>query len=245
MFSEIYKPQTLGTDFAALVDAVSAVDPEMRIRFTSPHPKDFPPQLVELIASRPNVCNSVHMPEQSGSSAVLSRMRRGGSAEGHLALLSRFRGAMPEAALRTTLIVGFPGETDREFDELCSFVNEARFDHLGVFTYSHEDGTTAGELEDDVPAALKQERRTRLMELQQQICLEHNRRRIGRTYEVVVEGPHPDTEHLLVGRMSTQALDVDGQIWINDGVAQPGDFVPVELTEVAGYDVVGRIVEPD
>jgi len=174
---------------------------------------------------------------------VLRRMRRGGSAESHLELLSRFRKALPGVTLRSTFIVGFPGETEEAFDRLLGFVATARFDHHGVFTYSHEERTSAHEFDDDVPETLKQERRERLMLEQQRIVLERNESMLGRTVEVLVEGCHPETEHLLVGRFSSQAPEVDGQVILNDGQASPGTFVRVELTEVAGYDLVGRIVD--
>ena len=114
-----------------------------------------------------------------------------------------------------------------------------------MFTYSHEERTTAVELEDDVPEEVKQERQRRLMATQQPIAFAANQARLGRVVEVLVEGAHPETEHLLVGRMATQAPDVDGQVLINDGQAAPGSFVPVELTESAGYDLVGRVCERD
>ena len=134
-------------------------------------------------------------------------------------------------------------QTHGEFSTLLDFVARARFDHLGVFTYSHEEGTVAGALRDDVPSDVKETRRKHLMELQRNIVTDNHRGQVGRTVDVLVEGLHADTEHLLVGRMSTQALDVDGQVLINDGVARPGRIVPVELTDVAGYDLVGRIVD--
>jgi ribosomal protein S12 methylthiotransferase len=152
---------------------------------------------------------------------------------------------MPEGALRTTLIVGFPGETDVEFEALLAFVEAARFDHLGVFSYSHEEGTAAFGLEDDVPAEVKDARRARILGRQQEIVGERLARQVGRTAQVLVEGAHPETEHLLVGRLPTQAPDVDGAVLLNDGPegVVPGTFARVELTEVAGYDLVGRIVD--
>jgi ribosomal protein S12 methylthiotransferase len=149
---------------------------------------------------------------------------------------------MPEVALRSTMIVGFPGETEQEFEALLDFVRQVRFDHLGVFCYSHEQGTPAHALADDVPAATKQRRHRQLMELQQEIVLERHRSMVGRRVPVLVEGAHRDTDLLLVGRMSTQAPDVDGQVLLNDGMARPGEFVHVELTGTAGYDLVGAIV---
>ena len=115
---------------------------------------------------------------------------------------------------------------------------------LGVFTYSHEEGTSAFGLTDDVPETCKQERRERVMSCQQTIAFDNNRKRIGRTEPVLVEGPHPETEHLLVGRLRSQAPDVDGQVLINDGAAAPGEFVNVRLSECAGYDLVGGVVGP-
>ncbi len=227
---------------ARLLEALDGVDALRWIRLHYLYPNTVTERLIRTMAERPRVLKYVDMPLQHAHPEMLKRMRRGGSGDSHLELLGRFRDAMPEAVMRSTFIVGFPGETDEEFESLMSFVRDARFDHLGVFLYSHEGGTRAAELADDVPAELKAERRDRLMELQQSIAAERNAERVGRTVEVLVEGAHPDTDHLLVGRMRGQAMDVDGQVLINDGVARPGVFVNVELTEVLGYDLVGRIV---
>ncbi|MDX1389968.1 MAG: radical SAM protein, partial [Acidobacteriota bacterium] len=213
------------------------------IRLHYLYPNTVTPRLIETMARLPRVVKYVDLPLQHAHPATLARMRRGGSADSHLRLLERFRRAMPGVAIRTTMIVGFPGETDEEFSTLVDFLTAARFDHLGVFRYSHEEGTTAGGLEDDVPEDVKECRRDRLMELQREIVADHHLARVGQRVDVLVEGPHPETEHLLVGRMSTQALDVDGQVLINDGFARPGQIVPVELTEIAGYDLVGRVVD--
>jgi ribosomal protein S12 methylthiotransferase len=218
--------------------------PELRwIRVHYLYPNTVTPELIDTMAALPRVVDYVDLPLQHAHPAVLSRMRRGGSAESHLRLLTRFRAAMPGGAMRTTLIVGFPGESEAEFEGLLRFVQEARFDHLGVFAYSHEEGTGAHALADDVPDALKQERRARLLTAQQEIVAERLAARVGDTAEVLVEGAHPETEHLLVGRLSTQAPDVDGAVLLNDGPPlPPGTFARVELTEVAGYDLVGRIL---
>ena len=220
------------------------------------YPNTVTDRLIETMASLPRVAPYVDMPLQHAHPETLKRMRRGGSAASHLALLSRFRASMPAAALRSTFIVGFPGETDEEFEALLDFVDDARFDHLGVFTYSHETSTSAYALSDDIPAAVKEERRARVMARQQTIAFERLARRVGSVEEVLVEGAHPDTDDLLVGRLVTQAPDVDGQVLINDGFvvdveagdvrlaahARPGAFARVEVTETAGYDLVGRIV---
>jgi ribosomal protein S12 methylthiotransferase len=185
----------------------------------------------------------VDLPLQHAHGETLRRMRRGGSASEHLKLIERIRRTMPQAALRTTLITGFPGETEAEFETLLEFVRAARFRHLGVFTYSHEEGVPASVLTDDVPAEVKMERHDRLMACQQEIAFAQNEAMIGESVEVLVEGSHAETEHLLAGRMATQAPEVDGQVLIHCGTAAPGEFVRVALTEVAGYDLVGRIVE--
>jgi ribosomal protein S12 methylthiotransferase len=224
-----------------LLEALDAIEELRWIRLHYLYPNTVTEQLIAAMARLPKVVKYVDLPLQHAHPETLARMRRGGSAASHLRLLERFDGAMPEVAKRTTFIVGFPGETEQEFQALLDFVSAARFDHVGVFTYSHEEDTPSGAMSDDVPADVKDERRARLLELQQGIAFERNRGLIGRTVEVLMEGAHAETPHLLVGRMSTQALDVDGQVLVNDGVADPGTFVPVELTEAAGYDLVGRI----
>lgn len=225
-----------------LLRGLDAVEALRWIRVHYLYPNTVTDGLVDAMASLPRVVKYVDLPLQHAHPETLRRMRRGGSAASHAALLERFRSAMPEGALRTTLIVGFPGETDGEFRELCDFVREVRFDHLGVFAYSHETSTSAHELADDVPAEVKEERRATLMEIQQEIVAAAHREKLGRVVEAVVEGPHEETDLLLAARMTTQAPEVDGRILVNDGTAAPGSFVKVELTEVAGYDLVGGIV---
>ncbi len=229
---------------ARLLAGLDEIEGLRWIRLHYLYPNTVTASLIDAMARLPRVVKYVDLPLQHAHPDTLRRMRRGGSAESHLELLRRFRDAMPGVAMRSTLIVGFPGETEREFRALVDFVEAARFDHLGVFTYSHEERTHAFDLADDVPAEVKRQRHAALMESQQRIVRERNAALIGREVEVLVEGPHPETEHLLVGRMSTQALDVDGQVLINDGVAEPGRFVRVELTDTAGYDLVGGILGP-
>jgi ribosomal protein S12 methylthiotransferase len=228
---------------ARLLEALDAVDGLRWVRVHYLYPNTVTDTLIDAMARLPRVVKYVDMPLQHAHPDTLRRMRRGSSGEHHLALLERFRRAMPGAALRSTFIVGFPGETDEEFDALLAFVRAARFDHLGVFTYSHEDRTSAWDLADDIPEDVKDARRDAVMQLQRAIVEDRLEQRIGETVDVLVEGPHPETDLLLVGRMPTQAPDVDGQILINDGVARPGTIVRVELTETAGYDLVGRIVD--
>ena len=231
-----------GENLARLLRGLNDVEALDWIRVHYLYPNTITQELIETMAELPRVVKYVDLPLQHADTGVLKAMRRGGTAEAHLKLLDRFRAAMPDVALRTTFIVGFPGETDEAFEHLLAFVDSARFEHVGVFTYSHEQNTPAESLVDDVPEEIKLERQERLMERQREIVLEHHAAKLGREVDVICEGVHDDTELLLVGRMPTQAPDVDGQILLNDGQAEPGELVRVELTEVAGYDLVGRII---
>jgi len=232
----------LSDGLADLLERLDRVESIRWIRVHYLYPNTVTPKLINTMARCARVVPYVDIPLQHAHPETLKRMRRGGSATSHLRLLESFRSKMPDATLRTTFIVGFPGETDEEFEALLAFVDAARFDHVGAFTYSHEERTPAIELDDDVPREVKRRRRDQLMTRQQAVVAERNSALIGSHREVLVEGPHPETEHLLVGRMASQAPEVDGQVIINDGMASPGSFVTVELTEIAGYDLVGRIV---
>jgi ribosomal protein S12 methylthiotransferase len=227
---------------AGLLERLDAVDGLRWIRVHYLYPNTITPHLVATMARLPRVVNYVDLPLQHAHPETLLRMRRGGSPDSHLRLLGRFRRAMPDVSLRSTFLVGFPGETETEFETLLDFLRRADLDHVGAFTYSHEDRTHAFSLEDDVPGHEKQERHDRLMACQQERVFRRNRSRVGRRFEVLVEGQHPETEHLLVGRSAGQAPDVDGQFLLNDGRAEPGEFVHVEVTETAGYDLVARVV---
>jgi ribosomal protein S12 methylthiotransferase len=227
---------------ATLLEELEQVDELRWIRVHYLYPNTITDRLIDTMAGCSRVVPYVDLPLQHAHPGVLKRMRRGGSAETFLDLLEKFRAAIPDVALRSTFIAGFPGETEEEFGALLEFVERARFDHLGVFEYSHEERTPAAALPDDVPPEAKQQRRARLMECQQSVAFERNAKMIGRRVEVLVEGAHPETEHLLVGRTAGQAPDVDGQVLINDGRAAPGSSATVELTETDGYVLIGRIV---
>jgi ribosomal protein S12 methylthiotransferase len=234
--------RTIG--LAELLERLDAV-PDLRwIRVHYLYPNTLTDRVLEAMARLPRVVPYVDLPLQHAHGDTLARMRRGGSAESHLRLLDRVRSAMPEASLRTTLLVGFPGETETEFETLLAFLDEARFDHVGVFSYSHEEHTPGERLADDVPPAVKEERRTLVLAHQQPIAFARNGDRVGTRAEVLVEGVHAETEHLLVGRTRGQAREVDGQVLLNDGYAEAGSFVQVEITDAAGYDLVGAILGP-
>jgi ribosomal protein S12 methylthiotransferase len=233
----------LSDGLADLLEKLDAVEELRWIRVHYLHPDTVTERLMRSMARLSKVVKYVDLPLQHGARSVLRRMRRGGSLESHLRLLERFRLAIPDVAVRSTFIAGFPGETEEEFATLLELIRQARFDHMGLFAYSHEEQTEAGNLQDDIPGEVKQERLQRAMECQQEIAFRKNLELLGRRVEVLVEGAHPDSDDLLVGRMSTQSPDVDGQVIINDGHAGPGRFVPVELTDTAGYDLVGRILD--
>jgi ribosomal protein S12 methylthiotransferase len=171
-------------------------------------------------------------------------MRRGGSGEAHLRLLESLRARVPGIALRTTFIVGFPGESEAQFATLCAFVEEAAFDHVGVFTYSEEKGTPAAGLRDDVPAEVKEERRARIMAIQEEHLERRRRALVGRTVEVLVEGPHPESDLLLAGRTEGQAPEIDGGVILTDAprVLYPGEFVTMRVASAHAHDLVGPVV---
>ena len=170
-------------------------------------------------------------------------MKRPGTRASYDKLLARIRDRVPGVSLRTTFIVGFPGETDQDFDELVGFVNDTSFDHLGVFTYSHEEGTTAFTLTDDVPAAVKRKRQSRLMARQKQIVAKRQKQRVGDRARLLVDGPSPDHELVIRGRLSSQAPDIDPQVYLTDcdpAAVSAGDFLDVEIVGARGYDLIAR-----
>ncbi|HEU0265816.1 MAG TPA: TRAM domain-containing protein, partial [Geobacterales bacterium] len=174
---------------------------------------------------------------------ILKRMGRRSSEAQIRELIGRLRREIPEIALRTSLIVGFPGETDEDFRTLLRFVEEAEFDRLGVFCYSREEGTPAASLPDQVPERLKRERHQKLMRTQARVSFKRNRRLIDTEAEVVVEGYSDETDLLVKGRSASQAPDIDGQVYITAGNADIGQFVRVRITDSSDYDLIGEIVD--
>jgi ribosomal protein S12 methylthiotransferase len=227
---------------AVLLRRLGAVDGVRWIRVMYAYPSTVTDPILEAIASEERVVKYVDIPLQHASEAVLKRMKRP-TGKGHLlGMVERIRDRVPGVAVRTSFIVGFPGETEKDFDELLAFVEAAQFDNVGVFTFSDEEGTASFDLPDRIPPRVKEARKRRLMSLQKRIAARRNRGRVGETVEVLVEGTHADTDLLLRGRLSTQAPDIDGSVLINDGTAAPGDFVTCEVTEAHPYDLVARIL---
>jgi len=211
------------TEFGELLRAVDAVEGIERIRFTSPHPKDFRAPVIEAMAACASVCEHAHLPVQSGSSRVLKRMRRTYSRERYLSLVSRLREAIPDLALTTDIIVGFPGETEADFDQTLSLVEEVRFDGAFTFIYSPRAGTEAASMPDQVPDEVRGERLERLVHAVQRIAAERQAERIGRVEEVLVEGRSRTDAALLRGRTRRNTT-------VNfNGAGAVGELVPVRV----------------
>jgi len=212
------------------------------IRFLYAYPATLDEGLFDLMSAEDRFLSYLDIPLQHASRSVLKAMKRGGDARSYRAMIARARTVVPELTLRTTFIVGFPGEDEDEFAELMDFVREVKFDHLGAFSYSWQEENPGAELGDPVTEEEKLQRHQLLMEVQQEIALNHNHALIGRTLPALVAGPLPEMELLLEARLQRQAPEIDGRLLINDGTASPGSLVEVEITEAHEYDVVGRLV---
>jgi tRNA-2-methylthio-N6-dimethylallyladenosine synthase len=221
------------TGFAELLRAVDAVDGIERIRFTSPHPKDFRPDVVETMAACSAVCEHAHLPLQSGSTRVLKRMRRTYSRERYLRLVEDMRIAIPDLALTTDVIVGFPGETEDDFQETLEVVEDVGFDGAFTFVYSPRSGTEAASLPDQVPENVKRDRIERLVGVVQRLAAERNEARVGLVEEILVEGPSRTDGTLLRGRTRRNTP-------VNfDGAAEPGELVRVRITGASSTTLRG------
>jgi tRNA-2-methylthio-N6-dimethylallyladenosine synthase len=223
-------------DFGELLRACDAVEGIERIRFTSPHPKDFRRPVIEAMAECASVCEHAHLPLQSGSTRILKAMRRTYSRERYLRLAEEMRAEIPDLALGTDLIVGFPGETDDDFEQTISAVEQVGYDSAFTFVFSPRRGTEAAEMADQVPDEVKHERIERLIEVVQRVAEARNRQRIGRVEEVLVEGPSRTDETLLRGRTRRNTT-------VNfTGSAQPGELVPVEIEGATSTTLRGTAV---
>lgn len=207
------------------------------------YPDDLTEDVMDLMASSDKICKYLDMPIQHFSNKVLKRMNRRVTEDIIHQKVNTLREKIPGIVLRTSVIVGFPGETEEDFQALLRGVRELKFNHLGVFKYSDEEGTPALRLKDKVPEEIIQERFEKVYEVQKEIAEELNSQFIGKTLDVLVEGAHEETDLLLQGRHQGQAPDIDGKVIINDGWAHPGEIVKVEITEVHEYDLVGRILK--
>ncbi|MCG8460315.1 MAG: MiaB/RimO family radical SAM methylthiotransferase, partial [Holophagales bacterium] len=215
------------------------------IRFLYAYPTTLDEELMRLMGTEKRFCSYIDMPLQHSHPEILKSMRRGGSPSRYLRQLEKARELAPDVFLRSTFIVGFPGETEEHFRHLLGFVREARFDHLGAFVYSPEEGTPGAELPQRVPKSKAARRHEELLEVQKPISFERRRALVGRTLEVLVEGVCEETEHLLQGRHHGMAPDIDGRLLINDGLAAAGTLAQVEISDAYPDDLVGHVVGPE
>ena len=207
------------------------------IRMHYAYPTGFPDEVIDIMASNPKVCNYLDIPIQHINNRILSKMKRGHDRKKLEKLLFDLRSKVPGVAIRTTLLVGFPGETDEEFDELYQFVKRFRFDRLGVFPYSHEEDTPAAGFDDDVPEEVKQERADRIMALQQEISLEINQNKVGKTFKVLIDREESD---YYIGRTEHDAPEVDNEVLIDKQTPlKAGDFAKVVITAAEEFDLYG------
>jgi ribosomal protein S12 methylthiotransferase len=228
---------------ARLLRRLNAVPGIEWIRLLYLYPTTIDSSVLEAMAECEKVCRYVDLPLQHAADPVLKRMKRPGTRRGYERLLENIRTTIPGVALRTTFIVGFPGETERDFDELMDFARGIEFDHVGVFTYSHEEGTSAHAMADDVPAGVKRARQKRLLSLQKQLVRRAQRRRVGETARVMVDGPSPEHDLVLTGRLSSQAPDIDSCVYLTDCDSTAyvaGDVIEAEIVGAQGYDLVAR-----
>jgi len=232
---DLYKKRAL----ADLLRALVKVEGIEWIRIHYAFPTGFPMDVLEVMKTEPKICNYLDIPLQHVSNKILTSMKRGTTQEKTTKLLNKFREAVPEMAIRTTLIVGYPGETEEDFQALKEFVKAMRFDRLGCFTYSHEENTTAYELADDVPEEVKLQRANEIMELQSQISWELNQEKVGKTFRCLIDRKEGN---YFVGRTEYDSPDVDNEVLIDakKHYVKIGDFTDVKIIEAADYDLYGE-----
>ncbi len=231
---------------ALLLEKLAKIEDLRWIRFLYAYPNKITGKLLETIASSEKICSYMDVPLQHASAAVLKRMKRGGGADVFLRSISKMRRAIPDLILRTSFIVGFPGETEKEFEELCDFVREARFDWMGTFSYSDQEGADAYGLEKKLSVREIERRRKCLMGIQRQISKKKKKALVGQEFDLLLEGTSEETDLLMEGRTSMHAPEIDGKVFVNDFPAetepQPGEFYRCQITEAHDYDLVARIL---
>ncbi len=237
---DLYRRRALGE----LLNRLATESGAAWIRLHYTYPTSFPIDAIDAIASHPNICNYIDIPLQHINTRILGSMQRGIDREGTLRLIDTFRQKLPDVAIRTTLIVGYPGETQEEFEELKEFVRQARFDRMGCFAYSPEEGTAAYDLPDDVPQQEKERRVSELMELQEIISLNKNQSFIGKKMKIIIDG---FTDDYLIGRTQYDSPEVDDEVLIStQSIKQPicpGDFINVRITDAMEHDLIAEIIQ--
>ena len=234
---------TDGTTLEMLLRRLVAIDGIKWVRLLYAYPDGISDSLIELIRDEPKICKYLDIPIQHISDPVLKGMKRRSSELQIRDLIEKLRQQIPDITLRTSLIVGFPGETLDDFSTLMRFVETTQFDRLGVFCYSQEEGTPAADMPEQVSERIKRERYRKLMRTQARLSFKRNRALIGKNEQVIIEGFSDETELLLKGRSSRQAPDIDGQVYITSGTANIGDIITLKITDSSDYDLIGEIVE--
>jgi ribosomal protein S12 methylthiotransferase len=231
---------------ALLLEKLAAIDELRWVRFLYAYPNKITQRLLDTIAAHEKICSYVDVPLQHASAAVLKRMKRGGSADIFMRTVEKMRKTIPGVTLRTSFIVGFPGESEKDFNDLCGFVKEAEFDWMGTFSYSDQEGAAAFSLDEKVSPREIERRRKQLMQIQKQISRRRKKLLRGQEFDVVLEGPSEESDLLLEARSAMHAPEIDGKLYIADVpegvVPAAGEFYRCQVTETHDYDLVAKIV---
>jgi ribosomal protein S12 methylthiotransferase len=231
---------------ALLLEKLAAIDDLHWVRFLYAYPNKITQRLLDTIASHEKICSYVDVPLQHASAAVLKRMKRGGGADIFMRTLEKIRKTIPGVTVRTSFIVGFPGESEKDFEELCSFVKEVEFDWMGTFSYSDQEGAAAFSLDEKISQREIERRRKHLMQIQKGISRRAKKTLLGEEFDVLLEGSSEESDLLLEGRSAMHAPEIDGKLYIADVpegmVPSPGGFYRCQITETHDYDVVARII---
>jgi ribosomal protein S12 methylthiotransferase len=231
---------------ALLLEKLAAIEDLHWVRFLYAYPNKITGKLLDTIAQHDKICSYMDVPLQHASASVLKRMKRGGGADVFLRSIAKMRRTIPDLTLRTSFIVGFPGETEEEFEELCDFVCEAQFDWMGAFAYSDQDGAQAYALDKKLSPREIERRRKHVMSIQRQISKKKKKSLVGREFDLLLEGESEETELLLEGRTEMHAPEIDGKVFVNDVPEeidpQPGQFYRCQITEAHDYDLVAKIL---
>src|ERR1700730_2986052 len=231
---------------ALLLEKLARIEDLRWVRFLYAYPNKITGKLLETIGSHEKICSYMDVPLQHASASVLKRMKRGGGSDVFLRSIAKMRRAIPDLTLRTSFIVGFPGETEKEFEELCDFVRQAEFDWMGSFAYSDQEGATAFSLHEKLPLREIEQRRKHLMAIQQKISRKKKKALVGREFDLLLEGTSEETDLLLDGRTPMHAPEIDGKVFVNDfpedTEPRPGEFYRCQITEAHDYDLVGKIL---
>lgn len=226
-----------------LIKQLALIDGLVWIRTLYTYPTRFTDELIDVIAKEPKVCKYVDLPLQHASDEILRRMNRQGTQSDARALIEELRSKVPDITIRSSFIVGFPGETDKQFQELLQFLSDMQLDRVGIFEYSREEGTSAGAMDNQVSSEVKRERFDRAMVLQREISRKRMQAKIGQILDVIIEGKSEESQWITVGRSQGEAPDIDGLIYIGNEHPSPGEFRKVKIIDAGDYDLIGEVVD--